>query len=482
MSSSLTYFNKDTFLDGTGRGKLSRQVAFTLQSNMESPCPPSLSIIKDKTKKKKHHHIPEIVSIDIKLPLPPNMEHNKPIFIPCEQFPSDYISPTSLSILHWSKYHGRNISFYLKDIGYFSTADRSDANRCREDFRYLKQLIYDINDIRQLKQMKIEFDLNIGSAYLNPAEPSTSLDSILWWISRHKTSLLDKKGRFTFDFVAWRGTIRKIMSSLFNYDTDWRIGVIHYRGAYFFHVFHTETELNIEFGQTPIEKRMCYWGHKFEDYLCSETPPLFPSPKKLFSLVNLATLGVHTLVYGSEIDACTPDSILNDDNNNKSKTITNLNNDIDSNKTHKKKRTYVEIKVVYAQNMLELHTTTARKYGKWWSQCFLTGIEQILLGFRDDYGIVRQIQPLLIKDIETRARTWSSSSFLSFLNEFCAFVRKTITKDYFEDGKTVYLFYFSPQEKKIKWRTTTESAYQFLPDWFTSQDFSSSEVVIPSEH
>ncbi len=33
----------------------------------------------------------------------------------------------------------------------------------------------------------------------------------------------------------------------------------------------------------------------------------------------------------------------------------------------------------------------------------MTGIEQILLGFRDDYGIVRQIQPLLVKDIETRA-------------------------------------------------------------------------------
>jgi hypothetical protein len=51
----------------------------------------------------------------------------------------------------------------------------------------------------------------------------------------------------------------------------------------------------------------------------------------------------------------------------------------------------------------ELFIFSARKYAKWWSQCFLTGIEQILLGFRDDYGIVRQMQPLLIKDIETRA-------------------------------------------------------------------------------
>ncbi len=46
---------------------------------------------------------------------------------------------------------------------------------------------------------------------------------------------------------------------------------------------------------------------------------------------------------------------------------------------------------------------SGRKYGKWWSQCFLTGIEQILLGFRDNYGMVREIHPLLIKDIETRA-------------------------------------------------------------------------------
>lgn len=61
------------------------------------------------------------------------------------------------------------------------------------------------------------------------------------------------------------------MSSLFNQETDWRIAVIRYRGAHFLHVVHTETELAIEFGQTPIEKRMCYWGHKFEDYLCSGT-------------------------------------------------------------------------------------------------------------------------------------------------------------------------------------------------------------------
>ncbi len=57
------------------------------------------------------------------------------------------------------------------------------------------------------------------------------------------------------------------MSSLFDSVLAWRIGIIRWHGCHFMVVFHTETELNIENEQTPIEKRMQYWGHKFEDYL-----------------------------------------------------------------------------------------------------------------------------------------------------------------------------------------------------------------------
>lgn len=196
-SSSLSYFNTETFLDSTGRGRPLERNRVPLGNNLQASDAPALPIVKEKSSKKKHHHHhhAEVVCVDVPLPLPSTLEHHSPIFIPCEQFPLDYVSPTSLGILHWSKYHGRNISFYLKDLGYFSTADRSDANRCREDYRYLKRLIYDIDDIRQLKQLKIEFDLNIGSAYLDPREPSTSLDALLWWINQHKDTVVDSKGR-----------------------------------------------------------------------------------------------------------------------------------------------------------------------------------------------------------------------------------------------------------------------------------------------
>jgi hypothetical protein len=188
----MNYFNQEAFVDGTGRGKSFHQVQSTTS---EIPPEPSISLIKDPNKKKKHRTPLAIVTDEVVLPLPAVLEHRAPTFTPCAQFPKNYISTTSLDILHWSKYHGRNISFYLKDIGYFSTADRSDPTRCREDFRYLKRLLYDIDDLRQLRQMKFEFDLNIGSPYLNPAEPSTSIDSLLWWISQHKNTLLDHRGR-----------------------------------------------------------------------------------------------------------------------------------------------------------------------------------------------------------------------------------------------------------------------------------------------
>lgn len=127
------------------------------------------------------------------------------------------------------------------------------------------------------------------------------------------------------------------MSSLFDSVLDWRIGIIRWNGCHFMSVFHTETELRIENEQPPTGKRMQYWGHKFEDYITLNTPPLIPSPKKIFSIMNKATLGRHTLLYSSEIDACTTDSVFNEE---------------------KKQGTYVEVKVACAKHLLDLNTAS----------------------------------------------------------------------------------------------------------------------------
>lgn len=54
-----------------------------------------------------------------------------------------------------------SVSFSQKEIGFFSTADRADRNRTRDDRRYLKQLIF------PFEKRNVHFDLNIGAEYLD---------------------------------------------------------------------------------------------------------------------------------------------------------------------------------------------------------------------------------------------------------------------------------------------------------------------------
>ncbi|CAF0726272.1 unnamed protein product [Adineta ricciae] len=398
-----------------------------------------------KVLKNKERHDLVVVSQPVELPLKSIAKQQLSIaLVPCVQFPESYHSSSEMTVDFWRRYHTIRVSFSQREIGHFSTANRADRIRCREDHRYFKKLIY------PLEQKKVHFDLNVGAEYLIIKEPPASLDSMLWWINRHKDELFVNK-KFTFDFLAWRGTLRKIMSSLFDSIVDWRIGVIRWNGCHFMVVFHTETELKIEAEQTPSEKRMQYWGHKFEDYITSENPPIIPSPSKIFCTMNKAALGRHSLLYSCEIDACTSNSTFDGEK--------------------KQQGVYVEIKVAHAKHLLDLNTASSRKYAKWWQQCYLAGINHMLLGFRNDYGIIESLQPLGVKDIEIRAKTWSASAFLSFLDEFCSFVQRTITEDWSYENRAVYLFYYSPKEKKIKWRLSNEEQYQFLPDWFI-KDFS----------
>ena len=83
------------------------------------------------------------------------------VLSPCLQFPTSYCSPTEIVIDSWRRYHTMRVSFSQKEIGFFSTADRADRNRCREDYRYLKKLIY------PLEAKRVNFDLNIGAEYLD---------------------------------------------------------------------------------------------------------------------------------------------------------------------------------------------------------------------------------------------------------------------------------------------------------------------------
>jgi len=103
-----------------------------------------------------------IVAPPVELPLKRDERQAETIvLLPCLQFPESYRSPTEITVDFWRRYHTMRVSFSQKEIGYFSTADRADRTRCREDYRYLKKLIY------PLEAKRVQFDLNIGAEYLD---------------------------------------------------------------------------------------------------------------------------------------------------------------------------------------------------------------------------------------------------------------------------------------------------------------------------
>ena len=110
---------------------------------------------KKKTKKK------SVVCEPVELPIKRDERSMHFVLLPCLQFPLDYKSPTKLVIDTWRRYHSMSVSFSQREIGYFSTADRSDRARTREDHRYLRKLIYPI------EKVQVHFDLNSGAEYLN---------------------------------------------------------------------------------------------------------------------------------------------------------------------------------------------------------------------------------------------------------------------------------------------------------------------------
>ena len=122
---------------------------------------PAVKETKKVSKKKAHHDLP-VVCPPVQLPLKRDEKQQVTIVLsPCIQFPESYCSPSEIAVDFWRRYHTMRVSFSQKEVGFFSTADRADRTRCREDYRYLKKLIY------PLEQKKVHFDLNIGAEHLD---------------------------------------------------------------------------------------------------------------------------------------------------------------------------------------------------------------------------------------------------------------------------------------------------------------------------
>ncbi|CAF1535183.1 unnamed protein product, partial [Didymodactylos carnosus] len=282
-------------------------------------------------------------------------------------------SDSHLDVPFWKKIMSNRPFFEPKEIGNFSLLNRGDTKECFEDDRYLRKYIY------PLKTVDVKFDCTVGESTFELQGQNKNIDSLLWWLLRHKNEYY-QNGRFTFDFLSWRGVLRLIMFTLFEKLSDYLLAIVRYKNSYFLCEFSTDLQVKQESDMTAKHRSYCYWGHKFEDYVTKEIIESSPSPMKQYTGVFYSVLDCYRLLYAAEMDCV----IENKSNNDKNKVV----------------QEHVELKICSGNSLADLPFNYNRKYAKWWLQSYLAGIKTMIIGLRDDNGFVNKIAPLEISKME----------------------------------------------------------------------------------
>ncbi|XP_042375995.1 NAD-capped RNA hydrolase DXO1-like [Zingiber officinale] len=222
-------------------------------------------------------------------------------------------------------------------------------------------------------------------------------------------------------FVTYRNNLNKILATAYIRNEPWKMGV-HKRCG----VVYLDVHKLPERPESRQDSRRCYWGYAFENLATENSTETDIDGKGIdanveFCSVIKTKLGAHRIIMGAEMDCC------------------------DS--TDDGKRFYVELKT-----SRELEYRTEERYErekllKFWIQSFLAGVPYIVIGFRDDAGILVRTERLRTKDITQRVKMknyWQGGVCLAFADEVLCWLYGTVKEN--ED----YILQFLPPFHRLE--------------------------------
>lgn len=128
-----------------------------------------------------------------------------------------------------------------------------------------------------------------------------------------------------------------------------------------------------------------------------------------YNAVFKAKLGPHRLIYGAEIDGIDADG-----------------------------RSCIELKTIHKN--LNQEALFGDRYIKFWAQSFLVNIEKILIGKRNDRGILTAVDCLMVPEIPRLVRgkvSWCPEMMLNFATELITWIKSKMEN--VEDDKVYRL-------------------------------------------
>jgi len=203
---------------------------------------------------------------------------------------------------------------------------------------------------------------------------------------------------------------------------------------------------------------MSSWGYKFEQYLTTSVPGTNPdtsapvNENEEFCCMFRSRLGSLSLVYGAEMDGYQSDKPVEA-------------------KSSLKPGMFVEMKTSRrVENEKQDRNFRRFKLLKWWAQSFLVGTPEILCGWRDDHGMVSNLETFLVKELPKLGVEWKPNVCFNFLVKLLEEIRDKVTSDSLE---TVWEVEFIPWSgvRMTKWRLDPGEQHPVLPEWFTGHIF-----------
>ena len=196
-------------------------------------------------------------------------------------------------------------------------------------------------------------DLNSWEVSSTSNEPE-GLDNVVKFID--PLILNDTNGKCSL--VTWRGILTKIMTN-----EPITLLACKYKNVLFVRESTEGRRKSSHFH--PAEK----WGRAFEKLFVESSI----KEEHELGCVFKSRLGGTKLIYGAEIDCV--------DENGK----------------------FIELKTsrVLGNEVYRNGPFVERKMPKFWAQCYLVGIESLLVGFRDDFGVVKDLQFLATREMQS---------------------------------------------------------------------------------
>ncbi|CAD6184380.1 unnamed protein product [Caenorhabditis auriculariae] len=208
------------------------------------------------------------------------------------------------------------------------------------------------------------------------------------------------------EFVSWRGLLTRIAVTPYDQRDSWRFRAARRLGVVFLNEEETEEKKKKKENISVREKHMCFWGFKFEQYMTVSDKEEMPDTKQPVSnreeFANVIRSNLRAddggnlkMLYSAEID-CLDDQGL----------PVEL-------KTHK--------------GALEGWFWETKSL-KWWMQSFLVAVPRIVVGHRNDQGIVRTVDSIATEALVKRGK-WSGSVCMRFLSRILSEVRNLLVEE-----------------------------------------------------